>query len=554
MKNCNNCKSPFQTTKADELVCKKMNVTAPKLCPDCRQQRRLTFRNDQNYYKNICNQCAKKIVSIYSPDKPVKVLCYDCYWGDKWDPLEYGQDFDFNRPFFEQYAEMRAKVPRLAIFNTQSENSEFTVHSSRNRNCYMGSSLVDSEDVHYSDWAFNCMDCMDLLFCNQMEMCYECVDCQDCSRSNYLELCSNVSESYFAFDCRGCQRVVGCVSMRNRKNHILNKEASKEEVFKVVHKLKTNQTFFNEFKKKFDDLKNKLPKRDAWNVNTQNCSGNYIVNSKNAKNAYNVKDVEDARYIYESKDVKDGYDVTRIGGGEMLYDCKAGVDLQFAKFCNLVYQSDNTAYCDNCHSSSYCFGCMGLKQNRYCVLNKQYAPGAYRKLVPKIITHMKETGEYGEFFPIELSPFGYNETKAQEFFPLTKTEVQKCGWNWSDYEQSIDDTIQIIPADRLPEDIKDIPDDILKWAIEPACRTGRCKKTGKPFKITHQELKFYRKKGLPIPHLCPQDRHKNRIALQNPRKLYNRKCDKCESKMSTTYAPDRPEKVYCEECYLKTVY
>ena len=28
--------------------------------------------------------------------------------------------------------------------------------------------------------------------------------------------------------------------------------------------------------------------------------------------------------------------------------------------------------------------------------------------------------KYGEFFPAELSPFFYNETTAQEYFPLTK--------------------------------------------------------------------------------------------------------------------------------------
>ena len=33
-----------------------------------------------------------------------------------------------------------------------------------------------------------------------------------------------------------------------------------------------------------------------------------------------------------------------------------------------------------------------------------------------------------------------------------------------------------------------------------------------------------------------------------------RKCDKCSKDMKTTYAPKRPEIVYCEECYLNEVY
>jgi hypothetical protein len=36
---------------------------------------------------------------------------------------------------------------------------------------------------------------------------------------------------------------------------------------------------------------------------------------------------------------------------------------------------------------------------------------------------MQETGERGEFFHRNLSPFGYNETVANEYFPLSKEEA-----------------------------------------------------------------------------------------------------------------------------------
>ncbi len=547
MANCKSCTTDFEVTDADKKVHELMKVPAPKLCPNCRQQRRISFRNDSNYYKNECHLCKKPTISIYSPDKPLKVLCPDCFWSDKWSPLDYGKDYDFSRPFFEQYAEMRAEVPRLAIFNTQSENSEFTVHSSKNRNCYIGSSLVDCEDVMYTDWGFNCKDSMDMLFCSRMEMCFETVDSQDCNLSNYLELCENVQESFYAFDCKSSTRLVGCVGLRNRKNHILNQPASKEECISTIHRLKTDPEFKKEFLEKYKALQLKAPKMYAWSTNVENCSGNYIVDSKNARHAYNVKDIEDARYIYEAKDVKDGYDCTRIGGGEFLYECKGAVDLKYGKFTNLCYQSDNIAYSDNCQGSSNVFGGMSLKQNSYVILNKQYSKQEYTELVPKIIEHMKETEEWGEFFPIEMSPFGYNETKAMEWFPMEKEEVRKKGWKWSDYEAPLPKDIKVIPARRVPDNISDVPDDILNWAIE-------CEETNKPFKIQSRELKFYRQKGLPIPHLSPKARHQRRASLQNPRTLYDRKCDKCEKAIKTTYAEDRPESVYCEPCYLLTVY
>ena len=32
-------------------------------------------------------------------------------------------------------------------------------------------------------------------------------------------------------------------------------------------------------------------------------------------------------------------------------------------------------------------------------------------------------GEWGEFFPASLSPFGYNETVANEYYPLSRDSV-----------------------------------------------------------------------------------------------------------------------------------
>jgi hypothetical protein len=94
----------------------------------------------------------------------------------------------------------------------------------------------------------------------------------------------------------------------------------------------------------------------------------------------------------------------------------------------------------------------------------------------------------------------------------------------------------------LPADIKDIPDDILNWAVE-------CEVTSKPFRIIKQELDFYRKHSLPIPRRHPDQRHLDRMSLRNPRRLYDRSCDKCGVDIRTTYSPDRSEIVYCEGCY-----
>ncbi len=76
-----------------------------------------------------------------------------------------------------------------------------------------------------------------------------------------------------------------------------------------------------------------------------------------------------------------------------------------------------------------------------------------------------------------------------------------------------------------------------------------CKECAKEFLIIPQEQSFYTKKGLPGPEKCPECRQKRRLSLRNDRKLFKRKCDKCSKEIVSTYRPDSPYKVYCQECY-----
>lgn len=546
MNTCTKCKIGFEVTEADKAFYSNRNVPAPTHCHSCRQQRRIAWRNDQNYYHNKCQICEKSLISIYSPDKNISVLCRECFWSDKFDPLQYGTDFDFNKTFSEQFKQLQEKTPRIAIYNTQSENSEYTIHSARNRNCYMGSSLIDNEDIFYSDWVMNSKDCMDSLFCTQMERCYQCIDSQECYNSDYLKICVSLSDSFLCFDCRNGENLIGCIGLRNKQNYILNQKSTKEECEQTKQKLQTDPDFFKIFKKKYEELCLKLPKRDKWIINSENCHGNHIFNSKNVLLGFNCRNIEDGKYIFESIDSKDVYDITRTVG-EFLYDCQGIVDLQYSMFCNLTYHSGNMIYCDNCQNCNFCFGSISLKRNKYCILNKQYTKEEYEQMVPRIIEHMKKTQEWGEFFPIGISPFGYNETKAQEFFPLTKEECLAEGYKWCEFEAELPKVAKTINASQIPPNVKDVPDDILDWAIT-------CEESNKPFKIISQELEFYRSKNLPIPHISPQERHKKRMATKKDRTIYERKCARCDTGIKTTYPPDGPEIVYCEKCYLEEVY
>jgi CxxC-x17-CxxC domain-containing protein len=137
---------------------------------------------------------------------------------------------------------------------------------------------------------------------------------------------------------------------------------------------------------------------------------------------------------------------------------------------------------------------------------------------------------------------------AHEFFPLSKEEAMKRGYKWQDhtYPINLPENAQTVQVKEFPSDIQQVTDDILSKILI-------CEVTGKPFRIIKQELAFYRKHHLPLPRKHPDQRHLERMQLRTPRKLWERTCAKCGKGMQTTYSPDRPEIVYCSECYEREV-
>ncbi len=523
----------------------KYQIPPPTLCPDCRQQRRLSFRNERKLYKRKCDATGKEIVSMYHPESEYTIYDPKYWWSDKWDPISYGKKFDFSKSFFEQYNELSQIIPRTAlILPWTNENSDYANDTADAKNCYMVCNAYIAESCYYSYavifWTKNCVDCSWLI---GSEQCYECSYSQNIQYCQHCELSTHLSYSQYCSDCHGCSYCFGCVGLTNAQYHIFNQKNTKEEYEKKILSL-SKITILDEIRK--------LVKSNIHNVNCENIFNSDICkNSHDLTNCLNITNGENCKYGNSAGWwIIDSYDFFMAGTPPMSKTLETiGVYRTFqSAFLFSCDESRKIYYSDTCFSgNSDLFGCFGLRWKSYCILNKQYTKEEYEVLVPKIIEKMMADGEWGEFFPASMSPFGYNETVANEYYPLSKWEaIEKWIFNWSDYEAPFPTIKKVIPASKLPDTIESIPDDILNWAIE-------CEVSKKPFRIIKQELEFYRKHNLPIPRRHPDQRHRDRMALRNPRKLFERSCDKCQCDMITTYAPERPEIVYCEKCYNKEV-
>ena len=119
-------------------------------------------------------------------------------------------------------------------------------------------------------------------------------------------------------------------------------------------------------------------------------------------------------------------------------------------------------------------------------------------------------------------------------------------------------------AEDLLDDLKDVSNSITGEIIG-CLHKGKCQERCLgAYKITENELNLYRQLRVPLPRLCFICRHEARLRKRNPMKLWLRTCmcnksnhehnGKCTNEFETAYPPNRPETIYCENCYNKEVY
>ena len=217
-KTCKHCGASFPITDKDlefydkvspVFSGKKYPIPAPTLCPDCRQQRRMSFRNERKLYKRKCDATGRDTVSIYSPDKPFKVYHRQEWWGDGWNPMDYGRDFDFTRPFFEQFRELSVSVPRPSVHQEEgNENSDYTNETERSKDCYLVFDAGGNESVLYSNWIGDSKFTVDSAYSFGLENSYECVGCNDSYGLRYSRNSKDCSDSWFLYDCVGCDHCI----------------------------------------------------------------------------------------------------------------------------------------------------------------------------------------------------------------------------------------------------------------------------------------------------------------------------------------------------------
>ncbi|MBT7736264.1 hypothetical protein HN709_01120, partial [Candidatus Peregrinibacteria bacterium] len=67
MNKCKRCSQEYEVTEKDCEFYEKVSVPEPKLCPECRQQRRFAYRNEWGLHKAKCSNCSCDMISMFDP-------------------------------------------------------------------------------------------------------------------------------------------------------------------------------------------------------------------------------------------------------------------------------------------------------------------------------------------------------------------------------------------------------------------------------------------------------------------------------------------------------
>ena len=280
--------------------------------------------------------------------------------------------------------------------------------------------------------------------------------------------------------------------------------------------------------------------------------------AKNCKSCFHCYDAEDNKYsVHVWRNAKDCMDCDTAGRNAMVIynSINSGLDTANQISCAVCWSSTFAQYCMYSFNSNHIFGCAGLRKKNYCILNKEYLKEEYEMLIQQIVASMKEEGIYGDFFPAQISCFGYNESAAMEQFHLTKEGALAQDFKWED-----------APRGTYGKETKtweEVPDAIGDLDFDATKEIFACTACSKNYRIIPDELSFYQKLAIPLPRTCPDCRHQSRFAARGPNRLWHRECmcdlfthdhsGICSNEFETSYSPESPEILYCESCYQKEV-
>lgn len=527
------------------------HLSSPDQSPEARNIHRMLFRNDRVFYKWKSDHSWKWVISLYPPWSKATVYETNERYKDFRDPKLFALDRVPWESIKSKILQVTHAVPRMNVDWLGSTNSDFCNYCWYCKDCYMDIAWENNQSCYFCLFTKYAEYCVDCSFAYNSQRCYECISIYDTNKSIYSEYLENCFECSFSFDLKNCSNCLFCWNLRNQSYCILNKQVSKEEYIKTYNSIiNWSWKSFTWAKDQFEWLRTHFVVPWLTRSQTEYAYGNNLKNIKNWIFCFNAKECEDSSYLYDVLDAKNCLDLNySLYHPESSYQLMSTLDLK-QSICNVAtHHSHHVYYCQLCNNSQHLFWCVWLNNKEYCIFNKQYTKKTYFDTLEKILQQRIAIWKRGTFFDTSLCLHPYNDTVAQEYFPIksltikwTDTCIDK---NWygnvtiqdrslllSDatldlwWSKKIDilrrnkkedprvpENNSTISIDQLPDTIHDVETSDLSSKIIVHS------KKKKPFRLIWAEIEFYKKMNLPLPRFHPDTRHNKRSERRPQRSL-----------------------------------
>ena len=373
---------------------------------------------NKRLYRRPSSKSGQDIISVYTPTAPCPVYIHAEWYADDW--VSPSLSVDERKPFFEQFADLQKIAPVVALLSNKQENAEYCHDVDRLKNCYLVFDAINCEDIYYSVRIYHSRSCIDCYWVMDSELLYDCVYVFSSYHSRYSFNCRGIIDSTFLFNCHNTRDSFMSSNLRNKQYYIRNKPYSKAAYEDFMRTLDlADPAVVAELKQEFrDQLLPSTPIPPAWLERTEDVQGNYLRSAHHVQDGLESFEVDNCQTIFQCGQ---GKDITSsFMCNENVERCHqsvaTGINTFNASNCAFVWNSSNIEYSYLMMNSKDCFGCIGLRNKQYHILNKPYSKEEYTITKQRLIEAMQQRGEYGQFFPVALSPFPYEDTIAYDFF------------------------------------------------------------------------------------------------------------------------------------------
>ena len=539
---CEHCQKEFIITDIEQSLSEKIGLELSTVCSKCLLKQHLSFWMFGKFRKGKSNLSGESIITVLPESSRYPIYSFKEWNSDDWDAMDYGVDYSPDELFFKQLKSLQEKVPHPHQNGSNNTGCDYCDDVWNSKNCYLARSMEYCEDLLYSYRNMKVKNSIDVAICFTSERCFSCLNCINSYKLFYSRDSKDCIDSYFLFDCRNCQNCFMCSNLRGKSYCIENVQYTKEEYNEKLKSINLGSySVVEKLKKQFEEmLQTEAVHKLNFNIKAYNSVGNNLLNVNNCINCNTISDSEDAVNAVRGMRHKSTLNANGCWYIELSGNCGECLNAYNLKY-SLWSSSRYSEYLELCIECEYCFGCVGLKKKKYCILNKQYTKEEYEKLKNQIIDKMKNDGEYGKFLPYSMSPGPFNFSTSSLYFPnTTKEDTLNLGGYWQDIDES---NIEGMPTSELPDSINEVDENICTKALI-------CPDTGWRFNISNNELEFYKQYKIPLPRKHFDVRTRELIKYSTVLDTDTYECYYCKKEIEAYYPKDWGYKnIACENCY-----